>query len=179
MRGYATATQPAPGEAGPELTRLARQFAGAWPYLQLLAAANGLADPLDTWVVEAYWIGNSLLDSVRVADYGMFLDERFRRQAGRGWPSIAATIPARAVPHHSFHVFCVYPWTGLLRAGRAEPSLQVLDSCRIGWGQVLSVGPLVVSRAPLTWDGRELALGPPAPCPAGPGLVTGCARATG
>jgi hypothetical protein len=168
FRGYGSAPQ-----AGPDLISLASQFAGAWPYLQLIAAANGLADPLDTRVVEAYWIGNSLLDNVRVADYGAFLDERFRRQAGRGWPSIAATIPAGAVPHHSFHVFCVYPWTGLLRAGRAGPSLEVLDSCRISWGRVLSASPLVISRRPLTWDGRELALGPPVPCQASAGLVTG------
>jgi hypothetical protein len=66
----------------------------------------------------------------------------------------------------------VYPWAGLLRAGRAEPSLQVLDSCRISWGRVLTTDPLVVSRRPLTWDGRELALGPPAPCQAAAGLVT-------
>ncbi len=158
---------------GPDLARLAGQFAGAWPYLQLIAAASGLADPLDTKVVEAYWVGNSLLDNVLVTDHGDFLDQRFRRQAGQGWQAIAAAIPAGAVPHHSFHVFCVYPWTGLLRAGRAEPSLQVLDNCRISWGRVLTTEPLVVARRPLTWDGHELALGPPAPCQAAAGLVTG------
>ena len=104
-----------------------------------------------------------------MADYGAFLEERFRKRAGRGWESIAQAIPAGAVPHHSFHVFSVYPWTGLLRAGRTEPSLRVLDSCRISWGQVLTADPLVVLRRPLTWDGHVLALGPPAPCP-----VTAC-----
>jgi len=168
LRGYAMASETDPG-----LVRLARGFAGAWPYLQLIAAANGIADPLDTRVVEAYWIGNGLLDSVRVADYGAFLDDRFRRQAGRGWASIAAAIPAGALPHHSFHVFCVYPWTGLLREGRAEPSLHVLDSCRISWGWVVTTDPLVVARRPLTWDGRLLALGPPGPCQVAAGFVTG------
>ena len=168
LRGYALA-----GRAGPGLVRLASQFTGAWPYLQLIATANGLADPLDTRVVEAYWVGNNLLDNVQGADYGSFLDERFRRPAERGWRPIAASIPAGAVPHHSFHVFCVYPWTGLLRAGRAEPSLQVLDNCRISWGCVLTAEPLVVSRRPLTWDGRELALGRPALCQVAAGLVAG------
>ena len=70
-------------------------------------------------------------------------------------------------------MFCVYPWAGLLRAGRAEPSLQVLDNCRISWGRVLTADPLVVARRPLTWDGRELSLGPPEPCQAAAGLVTG------
>jgi hypothetical protein len=170
LRGYATAGLT---RTDPDLRQLAGQFAGAWPYLRLIAAANGIADPLDRRVVEAYWVGNSLLDNVRVAEYGAFLDERFRRQAGRGWESIAAAIPAGAVPHHSFHVFCVYPWTGLLREGRREPSLQVLDSCRISWGRVVTADPIVVTRSPLTWDGRLLALGPPVPCQVGTGFVIG------
>jgi hypothetical protein len=168
LRGHATA-----GMTGPGLRQLAGQFAGAWPYLQLIAAANGIADPLDRRVVEAYWVGNSLLDNVRVAEYGAFLDERFRRRSGRGWEPIAAAIPAGALPHHSFHVFCVYPWTGLLREGRGEPSLHVLDSCRISWGWVLTADPLVVERRPLTWDGRLLALGLPVRCQVGAGFVTG------
>jgi len=168
LRGYASA-----GLAGPDLRRLAGQFAGAWPYLQLIAAANAIADPLDRRVVEAYWVGNGLLDNVRVAEYGAFLDERFRRRAGRGWEPIAATIPGGALPHHSFHVFCVYPWTGLLRAGRTEPSLRVLDSCRVSWGSVITADPVVVERRPLTWDGRMLALGPPVPCQVEAGFITG------
>jgi hypothetical protein len=168
LRGYATV-----GQTGPDLRQLARQFAGAWPYLQLIAAVNGLADPLDHRVVEAYWVGNSLLDNVRVVDYGAFLDERFRGRAGHGWEPVAAAIPAGALPHHSFHVFCVYPWTGLLRDGRDEPSLHVLDSCRISWGCVLSADPVVVERRPLTWDGRLLALGPPVRCQVGAGFVAG------
>ncbi len=168
LRGYAMAAEP-----GPDLARLASQFAGAWPYLRLIAASNGIADPLDRRVVEAYWVGNGLLENVRMSDYGAFLDERFRARAGRGWESIASAIPEGAVPHHSFHVFCVYPWTGLLRAGRAEPALQVLDSCRISWGWVVTPEPLVVARRPLTWDGRVLAVGSPAPCEVAPGFVTG------
>ncbi len=168
LRGYTQA-----GQSGPDLVRLAKGFAGAWPYLQLIATANGIADPLDARVVEAYWVGNSLLDSVRVADYGTFLDERFRARAGRGWESIAAAVPAGAVPHHSFHVFGVYPWIGLLREGRTQPSLHILDSCRIAWGRVVTADPLVVERRPLTWDGRLLGLGPAVPCQVAAGFVTG------
>lgn len=170
VRGHAES-----GEAGPGLARLVRGFEGAWPYLELIAAANRIPDPLDERVVAAYWVGNALLDRVRMADYGAFLDERFRGRAGRGWASIAAAVPAGAVPHHSCHVFCVYPWTGLLRAGRTEPSLRILDSCRISWGRVLTADPLVVLRAPLTWDERTgvLALGDPAPCRVSPGFLTG------
>jgi len=148
------------------LTELARGFAGAWPYLELIAAANGIADPLDARVVEAYWVGSALLDGVGIPDLGASADERFRRLAGRGWDRVAGAVLAGAVPHHSFHVFCVYPWTGLLRSGRTEPSLQVLDRCRISWGQVLAApaeGSVLVLQRPLTWDGRRLALGAPQP----------------
>jgi len=167
LGGYATA-----GVTDPGLTQLAMQFEGAWPYLELIAAANGIADPLDGRVVEAYWVGNSLLENARVAEYRAFLDERFRR-SGPARDSIAAAIPSGAVPHHCFHVFFVYPWSGMLREGRTEPSLQVLDSCRISWGQVVTVEPVVVLRRSLTWDGRALALGSPVSCQVGPGFVTG------
>lgn len=168
LRGHAAA-----GTDGPALAALARGFEGAWPYLRLIATANRIDDPLDQRVVEAYWVGNSLLENVRAADYGTFLDERFRRRAGAGWEKIARALPAGAVPHHSFHVFGVYPWTGLLRAGRVDPSLRILDQCRIGWGQVIATGPVTVRRRPLTWDGRTLGLGEAAPAEVAAGFVTG------
>jgi Family of unknown function (DUF6390) len=153
----------AAGVADRGLVELARGFEGAWPYLQVIAAANKIADPLDARVVEAYWVGNSLLDRVDMPEFGDFLDERFRGRAGRGWDSIARAIPAGAVPHHSFHVFGVYPWVGLMRAGWTGHPLQVVDQCRIRWGHVVAVRPgtVTVRSEPLTWDGRNLRLGSP------------------
>ena len=168
LREYATSVV-----SGPGLIALARGFAGAWPYLELIAGANRIADPLDSRVVEAYWVGNSLLENVRMSDYGTFLDERFRRRAGRDWEKIAQALLHGGVPHHSFHVFAVYPWTGLLRAGRADPALRILEACRIGWGQVLTIDPVLVLRRPLTWNGRALGLGAAGPHQVAAGLVTG------
>jgi hypothetical protein len=157
LRGHVAA-----GVAGPGLVNLARGFDGAWPYLQLIAAANRIADPLERRVVEAYWVGNRLLDNVRISDYGAFLDERFRGRAGRDWENIARALPLGAVPHHSFHVFGVYPWSRLLGRGMDEP-LHVLDNCRIRWGSVLSRSDeeMVVSSRRLSWDGAALGLLPP------------------
>lgn len=145
-----------------DLARLARQFGGAWPYLQLIAAANRLGDPLDRRVVRAYWVGNELLDRVSLALLGRSLDDRFRRVAGAGWARLADCVAGGAVPHHNLHVFAVYPWVGMLRAGRSGEPLRVLDQCRIRWGRVESVdGSLaVVWSRPLAWDGRSLSLGP-------------------
>jgi hypothetical protein len=70
-----------------------------------------------------------------------------------------------ARPHHLFHVFAVYPWVGMLRAGHTIEPLHVLDSCRIRWGTVLEVADddAVISSQPLVWTGRDLVLGPPRP----------------
>jgi Family of unknown function (DUF6390) len=145
------------------LVQLARGFEGAWPYLEIIAGANGIADPLDARVVEAYWVGNPLLDRVDMRSFGSHLLDRFRGRVGRSWEHIAESIPAGAAPHHSYHVFCVYPWLGLLRAGRTKEPLEVMDRCRIRWGQVVAAtGELItVSSRPLVWDGRELGFGPP------------------
>jgi hypothetical protein len=144
------------------LVQLARGFEGAWPYLELIAGACHIADPLDRRVVEAYWVGNALLERVDLTTFGNSLEERFRRRSGRLWDQLAEGIPAGAVPHHSFHVFGVYPWIGLLRSGRAREPLEQMDRCRIRWGRVESVvGEEVVVRGrPLTWDGLRLGLGP-------------------
>ncbi len=154
-----------PGEALADggLRVLARDFSGAWPYLELIAAANGIADPLDDRVVEAYWIGNGLLDRVSAARLGASLEGRFRGAAGPGWEHLAAQIGAGARPHHQFHVFAVYPWVGLLRGGHTDSALHVLDRCRIRWGRMVSAasGTAVVRSRPLVWDGRLLSLGPP------------------
>lgn len=138
-----------------------RAFEGAWPYLELIAAANGLDDPLDSRVVEAYWLGSPLLDRVGPALLGGSLDDRFRHRAGKSWPQLAEAIPHGALPHHSFHVLGVYPFVGLLRNGVVSEPLRVLDRCRIRWGRVLAVtgDHAVIQSQPLEWDGRHLVLG--------------------
>jgi hypothetical protein len=144
------------------LVQLAQGFAGAWPYLELIARATRIPSPLHRRVVEGYWLGSSLLDSIDMATFGNSLQERFRRRAGaRGWSSLAEAVPAGAVPSHSFHVFGVYPWVGLLRTGRAETPLEHLDRCRIRWGQVVSVDgdQVTVLSRPLTYEHGDIGLG--------------------
>jgi hypothetical protein len=147
---------------GVEMAKRARGFDGAWPYLEIIAAAAGLDDPLDSRVVEAYWIGNELLDAVEPAPFARQVRTSFGHQIGADWACLDPPMTAR--PHHSFHVFAIYPWMGLLRRGAPGPALTVLDRCRIRWGQVVRVhGDHVDVRSePLTWDGLALGLGGPA-----------------
>lgn len=145
------------------LRQQAQGFEGAWPYLELIAAANGISDPLDSRVVEAYWIGNELLRNVPIDMLGNSLDTRFRSRASRQWTALAETLEVGARPHHNFHVFSVYPWVGLLNRGPVDEPLRVLDRCRIRWGQVQDVvgdTALVTSRI-LDWVGGVLLLSEP------------------
>ena len=152
-------------ESDSGLAELARTFEGAWPYLTLIAAANRIEDPLDPRVVDAYWVGNGLLEAVSSNTLARHVDDRFRGRVGRGWQDIVDTVAAGAVPHHSFHVFAVYPWLGLMRTGIVDEPLHVLDQCRTTPARVLAVdGDSAEVLAPLlTWSGKALRLGPWAP----------------
>jgi hypothetical protein len=143
------------------LRELALQFEGAWPYLELIAHAHGIADPLDLHVVEAYWIGNDLLDGIPPGAIGEDLVARFGPAAGRERRRIEELASAAPRPHHDFHVLCVYPWVGLLRSAAAGSALHVLDRCRIRWGRVTGVDGATASvrSRELVWDGDRLALG--------------------
>jgi len=143
------------------LAEAARTFEGAWPYLTLIAAANEIADPLDPRVVEAYWVGNDLLDRVPAGDLARHVEDRFRGRIGRSWERVLDAVGAGAVPHHTFHVFAVYPWLGLMRTGVIDQPLHVLDQCRTTPALVESTSDdsAHVLVRPLAWDGRTLALG--------------------
>ena len=145
-----------------ELAHLATGFAGAWPYLELIAGCNGIADPLDARVVEAYWLGNPLLDKVPDSALLSSLSTRFEDRAGTAVRACGERSATGRICQHSFHVFAVYPWLGLLRAGMEGAPLTVLDRCRIRWGHVEAVtGDLVTVRNRLLrFDGSRLALGP-------------------
>jgi hypothetical protein len=156
----------ATGSGDAELRALARGFDGAYPYLELIAAANGVADPLDAAVVEAYWLGNPLTDNVRARELRRSMEERFRpRLAPDSWRWLEAAVGIGARPVHAFHVFDVFPRVGLLRGGAVDDVLTTIDACRIRWGRVeAAVGDsLVVSSVSLGMRDGKLELADPRP----------------
>ncbi len=149
----------APG-AVPEIERRARLFDGAWVYLEFLAGVLGTDDPLSTPVVEAYWIGSDLLAAVDPAALVEHLAVAFDGQVGGTWRDSAA----RARAHHSYQVFEVYPWAGMLLRGLPPgPAVSVLDRCRIRSGVVSEINGewVVVMSSPLRWDGDSLTAASP------------------
>ena len=145
------------------LVELGRRFEGAYPYLELIARSNGIEDPFDPRVVEAYWIGNRLLTRVDARAFGESLQQRFAgRMSGKAFGWLAGKPGAGATPHHNFHVFEVYTRAGLMNGDASGPLIDVMDSCRISWGEVVgaSIGHIVVRRRPLELVGGKLQLGP-------------------
>ena len=94
------------------------------------ATANRIDDPLDPRVVEAYWVGNGLLDRSRPARSRGTSRTGSAAGSGRAGDVCVDAVAAGAVPHHNFHVLAVYPWLGLLRTGIVDQPLHVLDQCR-------------------------------------------------
>ena len=158
--GYAAA-----GETEP-LRGLARTFDGAYPYLELIADANGIGDPLDRRVVEAYWLGNALTRRVTPRRIHRSMGDRFRtRMSAAAWRGLEAGMALGAGPVHAYHVLELFPRVGFLRGGSVGEVLEVMDACRIRWGRVRAVegATLVVDVSPLIERSGRLELGSPRP----------------
>ncbi len=152
------------GRLDPELRRIARGFEGAWPYLELIAAENGVADPLDPRVVEAYWLGNGLLREVGPQARYDDLTDRFRPRTSRGeWPWLAEKAGSTSVVHHSFHVLEILPRIGLIRGGLPVDMVGVLERCLVRPGRVVAAtdGVLDVDLPPLEMREGVLRFGTP------------------
>ncbi len=148
------------------LRQLLREFTGAYPYLQFIAQQNQIADPFDPRVVEAYWIGNSLLKNISTSRMAQMLKERFQSRISPGEMNWLLTkVPAGAKPHHSLHVFDLYHRLKEIQGGELGLLTKVIDECRIGWGKVLEVGEnqLVVEYRPILIHQQQLKFGSPQP----------------
>ena len=149
---YCVAKQTDPG-----LVFILQKFQAAYPYLKLIASSNDIPDPFDARVVEAYWIGNELLDRVDLTQFYNSLHERFaQRLDPKTLGYLLSKPPLGARPHHNFHVFDVHNHMGTL-----EHSLDTMENCRIGWGRVKEIGPthFVVEHQPLILEQGRLKLG--------------------
>ncbi|MFH1631629.1 MAG: DUF6390 family protein [bacterium] len=132
------------GATDPGLGIMLEKFQTLYPYLELIARANNIADPFDDRVVNAYWLGNSLLDAVdRQRMYSHLLDvtKSKDKMGAKPFEYVVDKIRTRAVPHHSFHVFNIWKRTGF---NEAEHTIESMDLCRISAGKVIELsGPFV------------------------------------
>lgn len=142
-----------------ELAAHAREFDGAWPYLDAIADAARITDPLDPEVVRTYWIGGPLLAAL---DPDVLLSRLRAAFTGQVTGILDDLAAGQALAHHNFHVLAVYPWIRFLDRDPVKP-VQVMGDCRIRWGVVESVlgDHVVLAARPLTLVDGILALGDP------------------
>lgn len=126
-----------------ELAHLISDFETLYPYLQLIARENQIDSPFDERVVEAYWLGNRLLEKVSGGDYLNFLEEKLqlgKRLDTEKFIKIKSKISsARFLPNHAFHVFNIFKRTG---KDTSVQTIKTMDECRIGWGKIVQSSPL-------------------------------------
>lgn len=151
------------GEEGEGLTELLAQFETMYPYLCHIAEANKIRNPLSDRVVEAYWIGNTLLDRVSKQKLYEHLRDKLRMKDKLGaktFEMLAKKIGQGALPHHSFHVLDIWKRTG---HAEREHSLENISECLVSVGKIVSVsGPfIVVETEPLLYENGKLVFGAP------------------
>lgn len=149
-----------------EIERAARQFTGAWPYLEVMSRMTGIPDPLDHRLVDSYWLGGGVGAELSHRTFTAELLDIIAPQAGQYWNHLTDDLVDEAAPDHCFHVFGVYPWSRLLGKGADEHPLSILDNCRISWGIVVSTeGTTAVASSPrLRLSGSVLSLSAPEEC---------------
>jgi len=111
--------------------------------------------------VEAYWIGNGLLEAFDRSDFLRLLEALVRRGLPRSTAArLAGQLPTHPTPHHAFHVSFV--GVGEV-TGHVATTLANMELCRPGWATVVSVEPkaLVLDRSSLLLAEGRLVLGGP------------------
>lgn len=116
------------GERVPKNKKILETFKGAFFYYKLIAKENKISDCFDERVVRAYWIGNELLEKVRVSRLKEMVEKVFKK------PKLAKSLPDFARPHHSLHVLVVGPMRKDL-----EMTEGMKDLCKISWGRILEI----------------------------------------
>jgi len=145
----------------PNLNRILSEFEVMYPYLKLIARENKIKDEFNSEVVEAYWLGNTLTESVNIKNlYRHFTeDKNLKSKLKKGLvEKVLGLQPDLAKPHHNFHVMNIW-----LRAGKINimHTLKSIDECRISWGKVKKIkkSTILVDYQPLIIKNDKITLG--------------------
>lgn len=121
---------PKPSEA-PKIEATLRSFRAMYSYLKLIASHND-AEPFSNDVVEAYWLGNSLLDNVPVEAVKKMIKNAFIEIPKEQREKKADFLKNHALVQHSFHVLYV----NFLNP-KVKPVCKNMDMCIVKYGKVI------------------------------------------
>lgn len=140
------------------LVQLLEKFEGAYPYLEYIAEINEIKNPFDARVVEAYWIGNQLLNNVTISNYYKYLRNRFKdRLDKKTFDMIFGENKFGSKPHHSFHVLSGFAKKQL----KLPMTLNFINNCLINCGKVckISNNKIIISYQPIIYQNKKLIFG--------------------
>jgi len=155
-------------ETDPGLQAMLEEFETMFPYLRLIAEANKIADPFNYKVVEAYWIGNELLENVSMQNFYRYLvdEQKLKKKFKPALiEKVFGKIPVGAKPHHSFHVLNIPKRTGYYPV---EHTVETMDKCRVSPAKISDkrqvtsdkfYGKMLVEYQPLVVEDNKLKLG--------------------
>ncbi len=128
------------------------EFSTLFLYLLLIAGENNIKDPFDPRVVEAYWLGNSLLHKISLRHYANHLTDTLNLKISQ--------LSDHALPHHSFHVLNIYKRTGHLPIPH---TLETMEACLIREGKVEQIigSNIVIKTKPLIQKNNKLLFAEP------------------
>lgn len=140
-----------------------KQFATLYPYLCFIAGENHLKNPFDTRVIEAYWLGNSLLSTTQSSDFLHFIDNDLslhKKLPKHDTRLLSHKIANGALPNHAFHVLNVYRRTG---HNDIPQTIETMDACIINWGKITNIigSSIIVETRPLVHLTDTLQFGTP------------------
>ena len=116
------------GEKVPNIKEILETFEGSLFYYKLIAKENKISDYFDEKVVRAYWIGNELLEKVKISKFKEMVAKHLKK------PRLAEKLPENSKAHHSFHVLVGGPVRKDLRMTEG-----MKDLCKISWGKILKI----------------------------------------
>lgn len=169
MRAYVSS-----GAVDQGLFEILNRFETLYKYLQMISTENDIRDPFDPRVVEAYWLGNGLLQKTKYQPLANLLNDELQLKKKLTSKQLRITLSKLdgGVAHHTFHVLNIFRRTG----HHAIPhTLETMDQCRVSWGKVVSIYNLQftinnakncmirlhVKSTPLIYEKEKLTLGKP------------------
>ena len=120
---------------------LLEDFETMYPYLKFIARENGIKDPFDERVVDAYWLGNNYTSVITSKKYYKYLINDFDLNKKIGQKivrSIEANFSNNSIPHHNFHALNIFRHTG---KSKGILVVNVFDKCRISFARIVNIDP--------------------------------------
>jgi len=116
------------GKRVPNIREILETFESALFYYKLIAKENKISNYFDEKVVKAYWIGNELLERVRISKLKEMVAQNLKKS------KLAEKLPKNSKTHHSFHVLVAGPMKKDLIMTEG-----MKDLCKISWGKILKI----------------------------------------